>query len=463
MLALAAVAAVAVFSSCSERLGWGVLLWTTDDPFIPSGTVLPVYTQPASADRVWVVGLPEGILTNYGLDKMEVPFTHFEMIGSKARAEARAAEFAPYALVYAETLQFGLPIRVNPNNNARSIYRLRTGQILKIVGVPENSVAPIGVTGEPLPGSWYRVLTEDGVVGYTFSYRLRLFEHAGGSPGGSGTDVAQEGAMVQVNLGAPELEILLTRTWVPESFAEMINARRINLEDLSRRWHFNPGRENNVARVYMPGVNQFFPYSAIVSGGWGIWRFEGTSLTAQLRGDALTVQFNEGANVRTFNFVSLSANLDDVIAGEQTRRSRLYSAILSHGPTFTSGNFGTISFNANGTFNWDGFDLLVPAHIPHGVLGRGRVSMDLFLAPALMGNNTGAFTMRFTGGDGRTTLRAMYSVDAQGFRLEIVPEANIDGVTVQRRAASPMVLFFFADNEIAAAESASGFAEAAPL
>jgi hypothetical protein len=42
-------------------------------------------------------------------------------------------------------------------------------------------------------------------------------------------------------------------------------------------------------------------------------------------------------------------------------------------------------------------------------------------------------------------LRCMYFLDNQGFRVEIVPESSVDGIVVARRAASPMVLYFFRD------------------
>jgi len=178
-LALVVSLAVLWLSSCSSRLGWGVLLWATEDPFVPSGTVLPVYIR-SNIDRVWVVGLPKGLLTSAGLNKMEVPFAMFELAGNKAGAEARALEFAPFALTYAENLQLGLPVREHPDNNARRVYRLREGEVIKILGVSERGVPPIGTTGEPLSGEWYKVLTETGTVGYSFSNRLRVFEHSGG-------------------------------------------------------------------------------------------------------------------------------------------------------------------------------------------------------------------------------------------------------------------------------------------
>jgi len=452
LIALALAAAAAAFSSCSSRLGWGVLLWATDDPFVPSGTVLPVYIR-SNIDGVWVVGLPSGMRTASGLDKMEVPIAHLELAGSRARAEAWASAFGPYALVYAENLQVGLPIRANPDNNARRVYRLREGEIIKVIGPSARGVAPLGVTGLPLPGRWYRVLTEDGTAGYAFSYRLRLFEHAGGALAAPAPAAGEAAA-------GSGIELLLGSTWRPESYLDMIRSGRINLDELSRRWQFNPGRDSNVAQIAVPGVNQFFPFDEIVPDGPRAWRFEGSALSAQLRSDSrLVVQVSEGGgSPRSFSFVSMPLDLDELIAEERERRAALYRRIFSHGPVFTSANFGTIAFGANGTFTWSGFDLLVPQHIPRAAEGRGTVAMDLFLVPALEDRHSGAFTMRFAGSDGREagTLRSMYSIDAQGFRLEIVPEAGIDGVTVARRAPSPMVLFFFADSEVAEAAGGAG-------
>ncbi|MDR0316633.1 MAG: SH3 domain-containing protein, partial [Treponema sp.] len=84
------LAICAVFTSCA-RLGWGVLLWSTDEPPIPSGTVLPVYIR-SNIDKVWVVGIPDVYRKNSGgLDKMEIPLSRFELVGSRKKARQRVA------------------------------------------------------------------------------------------------------------------------------------------------------------------------------------------------------------------------------------------------------------------------------------------------------------------------------------------------------------------------------------
>ncbi|MDR2922003.1 MAG: SH3 domain-containing protein [Treponema sp.] len=442
-------APLCALAACSSRLGWGVLLWSIEEPSIPSGTVMPVYIK-SNINKVWVVGLPDGWYGGKGaINKIEIPFSHFELAGSKRKANMRAREFSRYALVYAENLQDGLPIRDNPDNNARRIYRLKTGEIIKILSAAEGSPA-IGSTGEPLPGEWFKVLTEDGSTGYCFSYRLKLFEHSGGQ-------LAASRVIVNEKAEDPDLDMLLSKTWSPESYLTMVNSKRINLEDMSRQWRFDPGQETGLARIFVSGIDNSYAYNSIRPDGNRVWRFEGTNLSMQLRSDTtLAVQFSEGSGgIRTLLFVSLPVSVDDLILQETARRERLYNEIYSQGPVFTSNNYGTITFMegslsvggsppaGGGTFTWQKFDLLIPQFIPENTEGNGTILIDLFLDAAFEGRYDGAFTLRFT--NSRTALHCMYSLDNEGFRIEIVPDSSIEDSTIVRRGASPMVLYFFRD------------------
>jgi len=454
ILACAALCAAlsVTLAACPSRLGWGILLWSLEEPPIPAGTVLPVYIK-SNINKVWVVGLPEGWHGGKsGMDKIEIPFSRFELVGSKRKANMRAQDFSKYALSYAENLQDGLPIRDVPDNNGRRIYRLKTGEIIKILSVAEGTPA-IGTTGEPLPGEWYKVLTEDGSTGYCFSYRLKLFEHSGGQLVASTTTVNEKAE-------DPELDILLSKTWSAEAYLTMINSRRINLEDMSRQWRFDPGQETGLARIFVSGIDNSYSYTSILPDGNRAWRFEGTNLSMQLRSETtLAVQFLEGGgSTRTLLFVSLPVSVDDLILQETARRERLYNEIYSQGPVFTSNNYGTITFMegaapgggvppaGGGSFSWRNYDLLVPRFIPEDIEGDGTILFDLFLASALEDRYDGAFTLRFT--NTRVALYCMYSLDSEGFRIEIVPDSSIDDVTIARRGVSPMVLYFFRDTEL---------------
>jgi hypothetical protein len=399
--------------------------------------VLPVYIR-SNIDQVWVAGIPEEYRQQGSkIDKFEIPLAKLELAGSKSKALQMAEAFAPYALTYAETLQDGLPIRESPDNSARRVYRLKQGEIIKILAPAEGIVA-VGTTGDPLPGEWFQVLTEDGSTGYCFSYRLKLFEHTGG--------VLVSAPREQQAAEDPDLELLLSRTWSAESYRTMVNSRRINLEELLEHWGFDPGQDTGIARIRIKDLDRTFSYTAIRSTGTRSWRFEGSVLQMDLRSDTtLAVQFTENGGVlRTIFFVALPTDVDDLIVQETARREELFAAIYAQGPAYTSHNYGTISFTEDGHFSWTGYDLLVPQVIPASALGTGTVSMRLFLSNTLADRYTGALTLNFSGVNGpAASVNFMYSPDNQGFRLEYVPDTSMDGIVVNRRASSPLVLYLF--------------------
>ena len=427
-------------SSCSRSLGYGVLLWSAEDPPIPSGTVLPVYVR-SNIERVWVAGIPEEYrIKGNRIDKFEIPLAKLELAGSKRKALARAVEFAPYALSYAETLQDGLPIRDNPDNNARRVYRLKLGEIIKIIS-PVKGVAAVGTTGDALPGDWFQVLTEDGTTGYCFSYRLRIFEHSGGS--------LAVLSSVEQSSADPDLDRLLERAWSAETYGTMVNTRRIDLEELSQHWGFDPGPDTGIARIRTREIDRDFTYTAIRSTGSRSWRFEGAPLQMNLRSDTiLAVQFTEaGGILRTLLFAALPTAVEDLIIQETARREELFNIIFSQGPAFTSHNYGTIIFSEDGSFTWTGNDLLIPQVLPASILGSGQIDMRLFISQSLSDRYLGAFTLHFKVLN-RSDVDAsfLYALDNQGFRLEYVPETSLDGIVVSRRSSSPLVLYFFKDD-----------------
>ncbi|GHV62533.1 hypothetical protein AGMMS49587_09650 [Spirochaetia bacterium] len=426
-------------SSCSQRLGWGILLWTTEEPAIPSGTVLPVYIR-SNIDRVWVVGIPEGYRTRGTLNKFEVPLAQFEFLGSKQKARRRAAEFAPYARVYGENLQDGLPIRQDPDNSSRRVYRLKTGEIVKILTRVAGAPA-ISTTGDPLPGDWYRVMAEDGTTGYCFSYRLKLFEHSGGALAAAPAGEAEED---------PDLEDLLARIWSPESYGTMIADGRIDLEDLSRHWRFSPGQDTGTARIFLPNLDQTFSHTGIRAAGERAWRFEGTSLQMNLRSDTtLAVQFSTPrGGFQSLLFVALPAEVEDLIMQETARREDLFNRLYTQGPDFVSANYGTLSFGEGGNFTWTDNRLLIPQVIPAAALETGSVAMDLYLSPDIRNLYDGAFSLRFdasrgTAGGGAPVVRFLYNLDAQSFRVEYAPVTSLNGNMVVRQASSPTVIYFY--------------------
>ncbi|MDR1470154.1 MAG: SH3 domain-containing protein [Spirochaetaceae bacterium] len=462
-----AVLFLAGLSSCTRKLGWGVLLWSDEERGIPSGTVLPVYIK-SNIEKTWIAGVPKDY-TKPGEHsaKFGVPLAELDLVGGKRAAEKRAQEFGEYALVYAETLQDGLPIRESPDNSARRVYRLRQGEILKILSIAQGNPA-ISATGDPLPGDWLRVLTENGTRGYCFSYRLRLFEHI---PGTLVSAPSEDGDKRDV-----EREKVLTKTWVSEVYSAMVRDRKLDLEALSRKWGFSAGEDTGIAHIYAPAaatetagrltaaernrqeINLSFPYTEIKSLGSRDWQLvdangNGTLLISLLSDTRLSVQYNTASGLpRTLYFTALSVPLDDLIVQETVRRDDMWAALLSHGTAWRSAYYGRLNFEPNKNITWSGFDRLVPQYISNMALPSGRVSLSLFLDPSLASIYDGALTVHLNNiGGGTSQAHFLYVVEEgnavgqYGLRLEFVPQDNIEDVTVKRRTPSPTILYFYTE------------------
>ncbi len=426
------------FSSCTQLLGWGILLWSSDDPPVPSGTLLPVYIR-SNIDQVWVVGIPEEYRKSEdAIDKYEVRLWELEFVGSQKDAAERAAEFSAFARTYAETLQDGLPIRESPENNARRVYRLREGEIIKILNKTDG-VSAVGASGAPLPGDWYRVLTSDGSIGYCFSYRLKLFEQTVGQ--------AVAIPVVETIEEDTDLERIFSQKWYPDWYGRMINNMQIDLADISRRWNFNPGQESGIAHIVLPGTNLQFDYSSIRKSGNRSWVFEDTPLQMTLRSDTtLMVRYTEGTgSEKTQVFVTIPNSIDSIIAQETGRREVLFETILEAGPVFHSEHYGTLRFSLGNTFVWTENNLLVPQTIPVSVENRGSVDMGLFLSRDLQDRYNGVISLQFSGRAqaSSVTRNFMYILDNQGIRLEYVPESLFTGNLISQRDSSPIVMYFY--------------------
>jgi hypothetical protein len=425
------------FSACSKIIGWGVLLWYVEEPAIPSGTVLPVYVR-SNIEHLWIAGTPEAYRSGEKEEMVEIPLAHLELAKNKKAAEKRSLEFEEYARIYAETLQDGLPVRDQPENNSRRVYRLKLGEIIKVLRKAEG-VSAISTTGAPLPGDWLLVLTENGTTGYCFSYRLKLFEHETGP-------LVQEEREIVVN-GDASLDIMLSRIWYPGSYGNMVASGKIDIEELSRGWGFDSGTESGTARIFLPGVDLRFPYNRIKKEADRVWSFEGSTLTVSLRSESsLLVQYeDQNGQQRSAAFVSLPETAENIIRRENEKRQALFQAIYANGPSFSSVNFGTITFSSERRFNWPG-----AASLPSGMLGEaalhsGVVDMGRYLDKGLEEAYSGALALVFDAVSGtKDELVFLYSMEPQGLRLEYVPAANLNGVTVTRSDAYSLVMYFSA-------------------
>jgi len=434
--------------SCERKLGWGVLLWANEKADIPSGTVLPVYIK-SNIEKKWVAGIPDEYQNKdrqgkVKEKKIEIPLAELELTGSRGAAKKRAKEFGDYALTYAETMQNGLPVRESPDNSSPRVYRLRLGEVIKIMEAAEGTPA-ISAKGDPLPGKWYKVLTRDGTRGYCFSYRLSLFEHTSGSLRGNpvGPDRTEDLA----------LESIRTKTWSPSIYNDMLNERMFNIEALSMHWGFSIGEDTGIANIYTKDIDKSFHYNSIRKAKDKAWRFEGTSLTMrQLNNDLISLQFiDDDGESKVLHFAALPISVDDLILQEKNRREELFNRIYKAGPEFSSITFGTLVFTENAGFLWEDFELLVPDYIPAAALGRGKAEIRYNISGNLREKFDAALSLSFVcigGPDRLVTFLCKTGADEDPGQLtfEYAGSANIQDGIVVKEAAEPLIINFYSKN-----------------
>ncbi|GMO54546.1 MAG: SH3 domain-containing protein [Termitinemataceae bacterium] len=451
-LAILVIIPLFMLGSCKRSLGWGVMLWSSEAGGIPSGTIVKVLIK-SNIENVWIVSVPQKYRKLAGSSKVEVPLAKLELCGTKAAAKKRLRDFAEYQLSYAETLQDGLPIRDEADNSARRVYRLRLGEVVKILEPTEGNPA-ISATGDPLPGQWFKVLTEDGTEGCCFSYRLRLFEHTIGEMVSSPEQIAvnnEDGHDV-------ELDKVLSAKWVSSSYGDMITNNRLDIDSLKRHWGFFIGEDTGIANIYTQDVDLSFKYKKIISQGGRTWHFDGTNLSMRLRSPTIlavsyideTMFAATGMNgaQKTILFISINSEIDDLIAQEEIRRQEKIANILDEGRNFASEFYGSLSLDDDASFTWENFDSLIPSVLPASVTGKGSIIIRYFIDDSLNESYDGALTMILkTAGGTDAELNFLYATDSgnglPGLMLEHVPDWCIEEATVVARDTSPVSMFFY--------------------
>ncbi len=409
---LAALLAAASLASCSSRLGWGVVLWTSEDGRLRAGDVAPVYIK-SNIQSLYVLGVPGT------KDKIELPLWQVQLFRTKRAAEARVAAFGEYKSVYMAATLDGVPVRDQPSNaHGSQVYRLRGGQSVKVLEKVEGEEVTTG--GKRLPGDWYNVLAEDGTLGYAYSFAFKSYDETKeGPPVIAASKKALSG----------RVDLLFTQSWRPEYFQEMLDRGRVDLDLFSLRYGLFVDAIHKQLRLELPGASKLFTYSSI-SESDGVYSFGGTPLRAKIESerklllswvDEAPGQSSDAADQSADSgeegveapvpdeerryktagsdgratLISLDSDLREAIRLEELRRQKLLEAFVDEGAAWSSADSGTLSLAKNRRFSWTGRGSLPDGFLPEPSGEYGDAAFRLSLDPALSGEWDGAFSLRF--------------------------------------------------------------------
>ncbi len=416
-----------IFCGCSDRMGYSVLLWSLPDQGLQDGEIVPVYIK-SNISQTYVIGKMDSD------QKFEVPLWQITEPASKSATKKYAKKYAEYQYQYARVVLDGLPMRAEPVNTSKQVYRLRKEEVIKVLYKGEGAAVMSGSSA--MEGDWLRVLTGDGTQGWCFSYNLRLFDNR--------TVEEQE----QVGMASSEEQMdesiasVLNSLWYPDSYKTMVESRNIDLEQLEAGYRFDTGAISDTVELKVPDLTVSFPYMGVEKMSNNVYKFTDTPISVTIRReDYIVIQYtDEQGRPTSYDFVTLNEDISDIISSEYQRRQQLYAELEAFGPVFSSSNYGELTFTGNNEFRWTGYRLLQPAVIPQGVLGRGTVSFEYFLSRSLTGRYDGIITLQFE--NGSKEVNFFYKIEDEGLRLESADGAHFNGKTVTGRSSNPMIVFF---------------------
>lgn len=414
-------------TSCKDKvMGYSVVLWNIPEQNIASGDVVPVFIK-SNISHVYVIGKTDG-------EKIEVPLWQLTEPVSKRKVSKITTLYKENARTYASVKIDGLPSRAEPVNTAKQVYRLRKGEVIKILYKGEGQAPMTGKN--PLPGDWYKILTEDGTSGWCFSYNLNLYETTATGERVGGEEIVEE---VEEDT---RWDTIITRTWYPDSFRTMINSGNIDLTKLSPSYKFAIDTENNKVTLNTSTIHEMWDFEGYTKTDDYEYTLKNISLKIIYKNAGYVVlrYTDESGKPQDLDFVTISQDISEVITNEKNRRSTEYLNIWTHGPVYSSSNYGKMTFNEDGSFHWSGFKLLVPSIIDAGTKNNGSASVKYSLAKNLAESYDGVVSLKFE--NMADEVNFLYKFEEGGLRLEDTTGASYNGNQLKSRGSSPVIIYF---------------------
>ena len=415
--------------SCSDDLGYGIVIWTGNG--IEVGDVVRVHAK-SDASKTYIISILDSG------NKKEVPMWKILFRKNRNEIEKLETKLESLQFMYAASTFDGLPIREHPDNLSKQVYRLKENQEVKLLW--EGDGIPVMRGDERVEGSWYEVMTDEGIQGWCFSHYLDIYDgRVERKEKGTNTVGIMAENDEEKNEEDQALTSMLNAIWVPEYYRRMLVSRAVDLDKISTSYGFFPGIDTNVARINLPKIQRTFPYSKIKKER-DKYRFSGSPLSVYIRNvDVITVEFTDENGTRLYeNFVTLNASTETIIENEKQRRGEEIEKLISN---YSSQNYGNLTIAEEGVFYWAGYEALSPFIIPSGAENAGKVGIKYFVSKKIKKDSLYIGVLSFQFYSLENSIDFMYGIKDNSLVLEAVSEGDIEDGVVVRRENSPVLYF----------------------
>ncbi len=411
-----------IFTYCSTKpISYGMVLWAKkESPFL-TGEIIQIIKE-SQIQKSYLVRLGDS------RELKEIPFWRVRAYPDLKKAQAGAADYAQNKNMFGYAEKDGLPIRDKPHQEAKRVYKLREGQLLKILN---RSVDKVIISG--YEDYWYRVLTEDGCEGFCFGYYLGTFS----TRGDPHAEVQHLMAKDQV------LDNLLSTVWRPEYFREMADSGKIDLLRFNKFIGLFPDRNGKRIDLITSKYQEIFSYEAVEKVGPNRYHFLGTGLRIYIEGDTrIILTYTKGGQITSAVYVLFDQDIDQIISGERGRRFKLFKEFVSRGRLLHSTAYGSIELLEGMRFFWDDFGSLSFQIFPGPVEGRGVVDFPYYLSAELLYQFDGIITFQFDEYPGQEGTSFLYKFDNRGVRFVFIRPQDIVDLEAVHVGITPLVIYF---------------------
>jgi hypothetical protein len=423
--ACVAVACGLLLASCGARpVAYGVVLWGEMSGSPQTGSIVSIL-QESSIGSSLLIGVPgESKPREYPRGRLCV-FTRRDE--AAAFAASYASRVGSWAVVVKEDSP-PLPIRDSAAPDAKPLYKLQYGQLVKVV---DRTAEKVDI--KPYTDYWYEVATEDGYAGWCFGHFLKTFTSTADPAGDARRILSQDEVLARI----------MGTTWRPAWFLDMITTGAIDLTMFREDVGLFPSPEDKVMRMVLPLSTFEFHYTGDPQkAGAASYTFPGTDLRIDVIDDQrIDVSYHYKGQLKRDLYVAVKDDIAQVISAEQQRRSDLYDGLVKKGATLVSDAYGTIHLQPGMRFVWQGFSKLVPMLIRPDVKGRGTVDFPLRVGKDIASDFDGVITFVFDEYP-KAGLSFLYKNAAGGLRFTSLGRDSIQDLFVTEPSQTPVVIFF---------------------
>lgn len=416
--------------SCRRSIGYSILLWDIPEKNLQDGQIVKVHFK-SNIGHVYIIALP-GTNENY-----EVPIWQLTNPQPKKKAETDATRYKEFQHQYARIKIDGLPVRAEAVNTSKQVYRLHKNETVKILYKGRGQDV-IMTDGSKLEGEWLCVLTDGGTEGWCFSHNLALFTT------GAGGEIVS-GEIVENNSEEEDalLNQVLDAKWYPESYTQMLAENIIDLQTIKANAAFDPGAQSGTISINVNDRIRSAKFDGVKKISDKFYDFTGTPFQMIVNNaDKIVVNYTGTENKpESYTFVTIDSdyNIPRLIKAEQERRSNEMQKLYNV-DSFTSKNFGTLTFTDLDSFTWSKFSALVPNIISKRSRGKGSVSIKYLISKNLLQRFDGMLTFNFEGAESEVNF--FYKHSNNSLELEDASEATIKNNIAISRGKNPTVLTF---------------------